>query len=41
MNRTDKERRKQIMKDLRVKSQEEFESCLPMDNDEFVRLNFV
>lgn len=38
MDRTVKERRKQILNDLREKAREEFENSLPMDRNKFVGL---
>ena len=38
MDRADKERRKQILNDLREKAREEFENSLPMDKNIFVGL---
>ena len=38
MDRTDKERRKQLLNELREKAREEFENSLPMDKSKFVSL---
>lgn len=38
MDKVDKERRKQLLNELRAKAREEFENSLPMDKSKFVSL---